>query len=223
MTNREKVDNLLGSIRELEQLVSELRDSEIIPASFFRQSFELTQLISQKAYGIEQKRLEDLEIQFKEQRSCIEEIRARVKEEEQKVRELTIANKEKEKELTVQIPPLPEPTPTPPIKEEVVIVPEEKPKVSIIKPEEKHSLSLKEILEKKNLTDFRKSFSLNDRFFFKKELFGGSDEKMTKAINDLNELHSLKDSLDYIKVELGWDFENKIVADFIARLEKRFI
>lgn len=83
-------------------------------------------------------------------------------------------------------------------------------------------LSLNDILEKRNLSDFRKAFSLNDRFRFRRELFGGSEERMNSAINDLNMVASLEESLSYLKNKLNWNMEDAPVADFIKLLEKRF-
>ena len=84
------------------------------------------------------------------------------------------------------------------------------------------SISLNDILEKKNLSDFRKAFSLNDRFRFRRELFGGNEEKMNKAIADLNDLSSYEESVTYLNKVLNWNIEDASVADFIKLLEKRF-
>ncbi len=88
---------------------------------------------------------------------------------------------------------------------------------------EKQSVFLSDILEKKNLSDFRKAFSLNDRFRFRRELFGGNEEKMNKAITDLNDIHSYEESVTYLNNELKWNIEDEAVADFIKLLEKRFL
>ena len=85
------------------------------------------------------------------------------------------------------------------------------------------SISLNDILEKKNLSDFRKAFSLNDRFRFRRELFGGNEEKMNKAISDLNDLSSYEESVTYLNKVLNWNIEDASVADFIKLLEKRFL
>ena len=84
------------------------------------------------------------------------------------------------------------------------------------------SISLNDILEKKNLSDFRKAFSLNDRFRFRRELFGGNEEKMNKAIADLNDLSSYEESVTYLNKVLNWNIEDDSVADFIKLLENRF-
>lgn len=88
---------------------------------------------------------------------------------------------------------------------------------------EKQGVFLSDILEKKNLSDFRKAFSLNDRFRFRRELFGGNEDKMNKAINDLNDIHSYEESVTYLNNELKWNIEDEAVTDFIKLLEKRFL
>lgn len=87
---------------------------------------------------------------------------------------------------------------------------------------EKTGISLNEVLEKQNLSDFRKAFSLNDRFRFRRELFGGDETRMNRAVNDLNELHSYEESVAYLHNKLKWNIEDAAVADFVKLLEKRF-
>ena len=77
--------------------------------------------------------------------------------------------------------------------------------------------------EKRNLTDLRKAFSLNDRFRYRKELFGGNEELMYKVIASLNNKESFKDSIEFIEEKLHWDFSDPIVKEFIKVLEVRFL
>lgn len=129
-----------------------------------------------------------------------------------------------EEKATVQ----PEPVRQPETVKEEIVIPE--PAVAV-QPElphksvtsEKQGVFLSDILEKKNLSDFRKAFSLNDRFRFRRELFGGNEEKMNKAITDLNDIHSYEESVTYLNNELKWNIEDEAVADFIKLLEKRFL
>ena len=113
------------------------------------------------------------------------------------------------------------------IQAEIIIPPAkpEKPAEAPHKPitTEKQGVFLSDLLEKKNLSDFRKAFSLNDRFRFRRELFGGDEEKMNKAITDLNDIHSYEESVAYLNNELKWNIEDEAVADFIKLLEKRFL
>lgn len=84
------------------------------------------------------------------------------------------------------------------------------------------NISFNEILEKKNLSDFRKAFSLNDRFYFRRELFAGDETRMNRVIAELNEIHTYEDSVTYLDQELKWNIEDKAVNDFVKLLEKRF-
>lgn len=84
------------------------------------------------------------------------------------------------------------------------------------------NISFNEILEKKNLSDFRKAFSLNDRFYFRRELFAGDETRMNRVISELNEIHTYENSVTYLDQELKWNIEDKAVSDFVKLLEKRF-
>ncbi len=87
----------------------------------------------------------------------------------------------------------------------------------------KSGVSLHDMLEKQNLSDFRKAFSLNDRFRFRRDLFHGNENVMNRVVSDLNDLHTLAESKEYIQSQLQWDLNDETVKDFIQLLEKRFI
>lgn len=84
------------------------------------------------------------------------------------------------------------------------------------------NLSINEIVEKRKLTDFRKAFSLNDRFYFRRELFNGNEGRMNQVIEHLNNLLSYEESVVYLKQELEWNLDDQAVADFVKLIEKRF-
>lgn len=105
--------------------------------------------------------------------------------------------------------PVPSPTPAPqPIETPVV---------------EKTTASLADVFERQQLSDFRKAFSLNDRFRYQKELFDGDEARMNAAIDDLNRLSTHAEVLDYIHRTLEEKKDNPALADFIKLLEKRKI
>jgi hypothetical protein len=83
--------------------------------------------------------------------------------------------------------------------------------------------SLNDLIEKKKLSDLRKAFSLNDRFRYRRDLFGGNEEVMNKVITILNNKESLKESLVFLEEKLHWDFSNPTVKDFVKILEIRFL
>lgn len=307
MAQKEKIDYLLLSLRELEKLIADMRDAEIYPVSFFSQCFSLSHQIINDLHGLETAQLDELGRQIEAHRKLIESIPHRetgsrpvepansanpallstgefpveaqavppasqpqapfvpqpvetlqpvvppepiatTPIETLAVTETEVSSLPQPAEESIQ--PMPE---TPPVPEKVVLenrseaVPSETTETSpppfatpgagfqetpmactrpIVAPHltigEKPSVSLNEVLEKKNLSDFRKAFSLNDRFRFRRELFGGDEEKMNRAIRDLNELHTFEDSIAYLHNDLKWNVDDAAVAGFIQLLEKRF-
>ena len=236
MGDKEKMDYLLVDIRELEKLVASMRDAEIYPVSFFSQAYTTTQKIVDNLQSIEADQL----ALFKEQ---MEKHRALIKKAERLEAEAALVTQMQEYESNyepVQEMELPsveelneekESVATP---AEVTVVAEKtvsEPAASIssasshattLEQSLPHSISLNEVIQKKFLADFRKAFSLNDRFRFRRELFGGDEGRMNEAISDLNELQSFEESITYLDKKLKWNVEDEAVADFIKLLEKRF-
>lgn len=79
-----------------------------------------------------------------------------------------------------------------------------------------------ELLQRRLAKDIKKAISLNDRFRFRRELFGNSDGVMESTLNHLNALDSYEDTLSYLQNQFDWDKENEAVVDFMNILEKRF-
>lgn len=243
MANKEKIDYLLLDIRELEKKVAGIRDAEIYPVSFFSQAFELSRKILNDLHTLEAAQLDALRKQMEAHEQLIQSIPLHNGDESCDVVVTTeatlpeapafandipsIAEEEKPIVSSRPDPIIPEEVPVPEeLLEELPVNKEVAPEASStpVKPlyTEKNVVSLNDILEKQNLSDFRKAFSLNDRFRFRRELFGGDEERMNRAINDLNDLHSYEESISYLHNELKWNIEDVAVADFIKLLEKRF-
>lgn len=230
MANKEKIDYLLLDIRELETLVAGMRDAEVYPVSFFGQTFDLTHKILKDLHSLEAAQIEMLRKQMEEHQALIQSIPPSVAAPVQTAQEppvIASAPIQAEAEPVVEEPEVKQI-----VTEEVIVevhreeTPVEEPVVvqpEPVMPPERPGLFLNDLLEKKNLSDFRKAFSLNDRFRFRRELFGGDEARMNKAINDLNDLHSYEDSVTYLNNELQWNIEDEAVADFIKLLEKRFL
>ncbi|WP_455632149.1 hypothetical protein [Parabacteroides sp.] len=235
MVNKEKIDYLLIDIRELEKLVAGMRDAEIYPASFFNQTFQLTHKVLKELHTLEELQLESLRKQMEEHQRLIDSIPVnktlQMPEVEPAPEVSSTIEVVQEQEPIIEEQVIEEPIVEEPVVEKAIpeerIVQETSPLKEIEIPHktilaDKSSVSLNDILEKKNLSDFRKAFSLNDRFRFRRELFGGNEEKMNKAIADLNDLSSYEESVTYLNKVLNWNIEDASVADFIKLLEKRF-
>jgi len=219
MAHKEKIDYLLLDIRELEQKIAGMRDAEIYPVTFFSQSFQLAHKILTDLHRLEENQLEELSRQIEEHRLSLASIPFQKAAEQPVITYDTEVEEEKypeqpeEKEVSI-------PVEATPVYEEL------KKDVSVPKEalgDKKASASLNEILEKKNLSDFRKAFSLNDRFRFRRDLFSGNEERMNQTINELNNIRSYEDSVSYLHNELLWDMEDEAVVDFLKLIEKRFL
>lgn len=223
MANKEKIDYLLLDIKELETLIAGMRDAEVYPVSFFSQTFNLTHKILNDLHSLETAQIEMLRKQMEAHQALIQSLPNPVATvmPEPEVKEEPAEKNASTPEPKTESEAEPEAEPAREIiVEKQEIIPETPHKTVVA---DKQGVFLSDILEKKNLSDFRKAFSLNDRFRFRRELFGGNEEKMNKAITDLNEIHSYEESVTYLNNELKWNIEDEAVADFIKLLEKRFL
>ena len=231
---KEKIDYLLLDIRELETLVAGIAGLQKCIRCLFSARLSTSPIkILKDLHALETAQIEMLRKQMEEHQALIQSIPPSVATPVQTVQEASIAapapipaepepviqEQEIRQELPAEqgLPAGPEPIPveepeTPAVEASGKVIPAERP-----------GLFLNDLLEKKNFSDFRKAFSLNDRFRFRRELFGGDEARMNKVINDLNDLHSYEDSVTYLNNELKWNIEDEAVADFIKLLEKRFL
>ncbi len=70
--------------------------------------------------------------------------------------------------------------------------------------------------------DIRKTMTLNDKFLFKRELFGGNDAELNDTLELLASMHSFDEATEYIYDDLQWDSENPTVKDFMDIIKSYF-
>lgn len=68
-----------------------------------------------------------------------------------------------------------------------------------------------------------KAFTINDKFRFKRELFGNSDPEFSNALDLISVMRSIDETEDYFYNELGWDVENEDVKDFMRIVRAYFL
>ncbi len=85
------------------------------------------------------------------------------------------------------------------------------------------NLTLDEALQRRRTKELRKALSLNDKFRFRRELFGNSDVRMTETLALIDAMDSYEEAEDYIFNDLGWDIENTEVAEFMKIVQNRFL
>lgn len=72
------------------------------------------------------------------------------------------------------------------------------------------------------LGDIRKAMTLNDKFYFRRELFGNSDGDFNDTLDLLTSMESFEEAEEYMYHDMQWDRENSVVADFMAVIEAHF-
>ena len=63
-----------------------------------------------------------------------------------------------------------------------------------------------------------KAFTLNDRFRFRRELFGGNDADFTDTLTLLSDMDTYEEASDYLCNDMMWDPENPEVSAFLEIL-----
>lgn len=72
------------------------------------------------------------------------------------------------------------------------------------------------------LSDKFAEFTLNDKFRFRRELFGNSDIDMNEALDVVNAMTSREEVEDYFYNDMCWDPNNDDVKDFIRIVTAKF-
>lgn len=84
-------------------------------------------------------------------------------------------------------------------------------------------IRLDEVLQRSLSKDLSKAFSLNDRFRYRRELFGNSEVEMRNTINMVEAMHSFSEAEDYFYGDLEWDRESPEVVDFMTTIRNHFL
>lgn len=91
-------------------------------------------------------------------------------------------------------------------------------------PEPAEDFSAKVSYEGPSRTDHNervlRAFTLNDRFRFCRELFGGNSEDFTDTINVIAQLPTFADAEDYLCNDMMWNADDPNVKDFMAILKE---
>ena len=89
-------------------------------------------------------------------------------------------------------------------------------------PVQEEQASPKAAVYGKAVDDIRQAISLGDRFLYQRELFGQNAELMQRTLNELNQLGSFDDAMNYIGKHFEWDTESSTYQQFLVTLHRRF-
>lgn len=114
-----------------------------------------------------------------------------------------------------------QPTPQPVIEEVKDIESIQEPNVEN-QEEKEEEVAPKASIYGKAVTDIRQAISIGDRFLYQRELFAQNAELMQRTLNELDQLHSFAEAMDYINMRFQWDQESNTYQQFIVTLHRRF-
>lgn len=211
MGHYQDIDIILNDIKELYEMVKELREEENIPRFIIKLTDGKVEKIRN---GLN--------------RLSVSENNPTVQTENKTVQsdtidqpiEITVSTEPLQTEDIAEnnIPEISEPVAVPEIKIE------ETPQSILIKEKIVSSQTeiLNESIEKRLIVDVRKALSLNDRFRFQRELFNNDAQYMNRTLDQIGSYTQLADVLDYLKETFHWDKENPHATDFIKIVIKKF-
>lgn len=70
--------------------------------------------------------------------------------------------------------------------------------------------------------DIRNLLTINDKFLFRRELFGGSDAEMIDTFNLISTMESADEAREYLLHDLQWNESDAIVSDFLQIVSAYF-
>lgn len=85
-----------------------------------------------------------------------------------------------------------------------------------------NDIRVDEKLGREQAKDLRNAISLNDRFRFRRELFGNSDSELNNAFTMVETMKSFNQAEDYFYDYLGLDPQNPDVKDFMDIIQRHF-
>lgn len=83
-------------------------------------------------------------------------------------------------------------------------------------------VTVDDLLQRNMSRDLKRAFTINDRFRYRRELFGNSDVEMNDAISLVEAMQSYAEAEEYFYDMLNWDRESPEVADFMAIIRNHF-
>lgn len=90
------------------------------------------------------------------------------------------------------------------------------------KRERADEIKVDELLSRREARDLRRAFTLNDKFRFRRELFGSNDALFGQVLTRLSELEDMPEAESYLYDYLGLDPDNDDVKDFVAIVANHF-
>lgn len=85
-----------------------------------------------------------------------------------------------------------------------------------------NELRVDEMLSRREARSLRRAFTINDKFRFRRELFGNDDKLFGNTIDMIEALKNMDDAIVYMRDDLGWNLDDDNVKDFAAIVANHF-
>lgn len=89
-------------------------------------------------------------------------------------------------------------------------------------PMDNEFITLGDKMTARQAKELRKALSLNDRFRFRRELFGNSDVNMNDTLNLIDTMSDYNEVLEYLVQDLNWSTDELVVQEFLQLVERHF-
>jgi len=235
---KEYLDRLLSNLKSLEERMLTIKNSDALPFSFFSESFNKTQEISQLLHELELLQIEEMKHQMERLVLFLSEAenRSSTVQESANSGEQITSGDENSAVATSKETPLQTggnryakgivlPEYKNPRSSETEPIPEKPQHVS-----QQSDLESKPVVPSLNdmmkvpptVLDLKRSISLNDRFLFQRELFNNDREEMNSMMTRLNAFDNYHHAESYLREHSSWNFDNPTVKDFLRVIKKGF-
>lgn len=241
-TKNEYIDQLLSDLKELENRISDIKASDSFSFTFFRDSFNKTQEIMRALHELENLHIEDMKKQMEKLVIFMSENKESAKvtvaqplpvveEPTQAILPDEIVDTEHPVDVEKDINPLENKRNR---YAEGVSLPEYvNPRAGATKANDASDESgeVKPVIRSVNDMvspppanwELKRGLSLNDRFLFQRELFKNDRHEMNALMIKLNAFDNYADTEKYLREHTGWNFEDKIVKDFLLVVKEGFL
>ena len=238
---RAYTDRLLAAIRQLEERVSTAKERDAVSFSFFREAFDNTEAILRLLHEMENLQIEEMKAEMEKLIAFLSETKSQAVtpdpvadlEDTAAAPEAALldsAPEPDEAELAAQ--------PEAPLQNtfaEGIVLPEYvKPTSENWKggadahPVSSHAETVEipslndTIRTGPKVVDLKRGVSLNDRFFFQRELFNNDRHEMNGVMLRLQAFGTYEEAEMYLRENMVWDFGDETVKDFLSVIRKGF-
>lgn len=83
-------------------------------------------------------------------------------------------------------------------------------------------VTVEHLLSRQDAVDLHKAFTINDKFLFRRELFGGNAQEFSDTIDLIMAMKSYDEATEYLIDDLQWSADNETVKDFMGIVANYF-